>query len=328
MEEKRTDKNSNELLIFIYKHFKIFVYTAIIAGAGSIIISFLLPVLYESSAIVFPTATSTVSFSVNGNKEGAMSFGAEDQAQQLIQILKSGPMRNRIISEFDLAKDYDIDTNAASFNYKLGKAYDNHISYSRTQYGSILISVLDKKPKVAAKIANRIVLLIDTVTNNIIKERTVPAFKINKRKLYQLKDEQKTLNTQIDSLSKLGVVDKKSRVELYKSLNTSKDASTNNYIKKQIEVNQKYGSQYDALVGLRTYRTENITNQEVSYEQAESDAHEEFIHKFVVQKASPSDKKAKPKRAIIVLVSTFSVLILVLIVLLIRDRIKEIKQAL
>lgn len=327
MEKETPAKNRNELLIFIYKHRKIFILTGVIAFIGSVIVSLLLTVLYESTAIVFPTATSTVSFSpINNGKVGAMSFGEEEQAQQLIQILKSGPMRSRIIGEFNLAKDYDIDTAASSFHFKLGKAYDEHISFNHTQYGSIMISVLDKNPENAAKIANRIVELIDTLSNNIIKERTVPAFQINKRKLKQLELEQEHLTQRIDSLARLGVIGKKSRVELYKTLNSARTASEREYIQKQIEINQKYGAKYDALVGLSEFRTENITNMEVSYEQAESNAHEEFVHKFVVQKASPSDKKAKPKRSIIVIVSTTVALIFVLMILLIRDRIKEIKQ--
>jgi len=77
---------------------------------------------------------------------------------------------------------------------------------------------------------------------------------------------------------------------------------------------------------LREFRIEKMTDQEVSYEQAESDALENFNHKFVVESAVPSDKKAKPKRLIIVLVFTFSSLVLAFIILLIRDRIRIIKH--
>lgn len=327
MENKRGNNNTNELLVFIYKHRKVFFFTGLIAGVGSIIISLLLPVLYQSTAIVFPTATSTVSFNAMSNaKSSSMDFGEEEQAQQLIQILKSGPLRNQIIKEFDLAKNYEIDTATKSFNYKLGQAYDDHISFNHTQYGSIMISVLDKQPKIAANIANRIVQLIDTAMNKVIKERTVPAFIINKRKLHQLEVEQKQLTTQIDSLAQLGVIGKESRAELYKSYNSAKSEMAKKYIQKQIDINKSFGAKYDALVELREFRTENISDQEVSYEQAESNAHENFIHKFVVQNATPSDRKAKPKRSIIVIVTTFVSLVFVLILLLIRDRFIQIKK--
>ncbi|RFC54649.1 Wzz/FepE/Etk N-terminal domain-containing protein [Brumimicrobium aurantiacum] len=328
MEKKKSDQGANELLVFSYKNRKILIFTGLIAGVISIIISLMLPVLYESNAIVFPTATSTVSFNAQSNaKASSMDFGEEEQAEQLIQILQSSPLRNRIIEKFDLAKVYEIDPEEESYHHKLGKAYESHIHFERTRYGSINISVLDKSPQLAADIANKIVQLIDTVKNDLIKERTIPAFEINKRKLEQLKASQERLNKEMDSLSKLGVVDSESRSGLFAALNESKTTEDKAFFKKQIEVNLKYGSRYDALSDLREYRTEKLTDHEVSYEQAESDALENFNHKFVVESAVASDKKAKPKRMIIVLVFTFAAVILMFIALLIRDRFKTVKQA-
>ncbi len=328
MEKNKSDHNTNELLVFTYKNRKTLLLTGIIAGIGSVIVSLLMPVLYESNAIVFPTATSTVSFNAQSNaKASSMDFGEEEHAEQLIQILQSSPLRNRIIEKFDLAKVYDIDPKADGYHHKLGKAYQSHIHFERTRFGSINISVLDESPQLAADIANKIVQLIDTVKNDLIKERTIPAFEINKRKLNQLKESQEQLNREMDSLSQMGVIDAKSRSILFSALNEAKTAEDKAFFKNQIEVNLKYGSRYDALADLREFRIEKMTDQEVSYEQAESDATENFNHKFVVESAVPSDKKAKPKRLIIVLVFTFASLVLVFISLLIRDRIKSVKHS-
>jgi uncharacterized protein involved in exopolysaccharide biosynthesis len=64
----------------------------------------------------------------------------------------------------------------------------------------------------------------------------------------------------------------------------------------------------------------------VSYEQAESDANANFNHKFVVERAVVADRKEKPKRMIIVLVSTVGGFLFGLFFLLIRQRIKELQQ--
>ncbi|RYM33060.1 hypothetical protein ERX46_13495 [Brumimicrobium glaciale] len=328
MEKTKSDQNTNELLVFTYKNRKILFFTGIIAGIISIIVSLILPVLYESNAIVFPTATSTVSFNAQSNaKASSMDFGEEENAEQLIQILQSSPLRNRIINKFDLAKVYDIDPKEDGYHHKLGKAYEGHIHFERTRFGSINISVLDESPQLAADIANKIVQLIDTVKNDLIKERTVPAFEINRRKLDQLKASQEQLNTEMDSLSQLGVIDALSRSSLFAALNESKTAEDKAFFKNQIDVNLKYGSRYDALSDLREFRIEKMTDQEVSYEQAESDAVENFNHKFIVESAVASDKKAKPKRMIIVLVFTLASIILMFIALLIRDRIRTVKYS-
>ncbi|HZH87362.1 MAG TPA: Wzz/FepE/Etk N-terminal domain-containing protein [Brumimicrobium sp.] len=327
MENKKSEHNTNELLVFTYKNRKILLLTGLIAGVISVVISLLLPVLYESNAIVFPTATSTVSFNPLSNaKASSMDFGEEENAEQLIQILQSSPLRNKVIKEFDLAKVYDIKPDDKSYYYKLGKAYNSHIRFERTRFGSINISVLDESPQLAADIANKIVQLIDTVKNELIKERTIPAFEINKRKLEQLKMAQESLNSEMDSLSQLGVIDAKSRSSLFAALNESKTSEDKAFFKNQIDVNLKYGARYDALSDLREFRIEKMTDQEVSYEQAESDALENFNHKFVVESAVASDKKAKPKRLIIVLIFTFAALILMFIALLIRDRVRTIKH--
>lgn len=327
MEEKKTNKATNELMVFLWKKRKTLLFTGVIAGAVSIVISFLLPVLYESNAIVFPAATSTVSFSEQRNaKANSMDFGEEEHAEQLIQILKSSRIRNRVIDRFNLPEVYEIDPKDDNFYHKLGKAYENHISFERTRYGSIDISVLDKDPQLAADIANKIVQLIDTVKNELIKERTLPAFEVNKRKLDQLNAEQRRLIAEMDSLSAMGVVNAEARANLFSALNESKTAEDKQFFKEKIDVNLKYGARYDALADLREFRIEKLTEQEVAYEQAESDAREDFNHKFVVEWAVPSDKKAKPKRSIIVIMITFSTVFLMIIILLIRQRLQEIKK--
>ena len=69
-----------------------------------------------------------------------------------------------------------------------------------------------------------------------------------------------------------------------------------------------------------------IEDFKVSYEQAESDANANFNHKFVVERAVVADRKEKPKRMIIVLVSTIGGFLFGLFFLLIRQRIKELQQ--
>lgn len=328
MRKSNSDHNTNELLVFTFKNRKTLILTGVIAGVISVVVSLFLPVLYESNAIVFPTATSTVSFNPQVSlKAGSMDFGEEENAEQLIQILESGPMRNRVIQEFDLGKVYDIQPTASNYYYKLKKKYEERISFRRTRYGSINISVLDREPERAAEITNTIVSLIDTLMNELIKERTVPAFEINKRKLNQLKSELDGLNNELDSLSNLGVVDSKARASLIEVLNEAKSSADKDVIRNQIDINQKLGVRYDALVELREFRAKKMTELEVSYDQAESDATEIINHKFVVEQGYAADKKAKPKRAIVVLVSTIAAVVFMFIALLIRDRMREIKLA-
>ena len=298
-----------------------------IAGVIALVISMFLTPMFKSTAIVFPAATSTVSFSEQRNaKASSMDFGEEEQAEQLIQILKSSRIRNVIVDRFDLMKHYDIDMDDENKYYKLGKAWEQHIQFERTRYGSIQIDVWDADRELAAVIANKIVDLIDTVKNEMVRERTVPAFEINQRKRDMLEKEKDGLTAQLDSLSAIGVVSTESRANLFQAYNEANNAADKAFFKEQIDVNLKHGAAYDGLVMLRDERIVKLTKFEDAYEQAESDANALFNHKFIVEPAVVADKKDKPKRMIIALLSAIGAFVFIIFLILIRDRLAELKQ--
>jgi LPS O-antigen subunit length determinant protein (WzzB/FepE family) len=297
-----------------------------IAAIVSIVVSFLITPLYLSTAIVFPAASGNVSFDAQRNvKAAAMDFGEEEQAEQLVQILQSSRIKDRIVNKYNLLADYEISENDPNKYYKLNKAYYGNFSFNRTRFGSIQIDVLDKNPKKAAAMANDIVDLIDTVKNEMIRERTVPAFEINLRKKKQMEHERDSLLTRLEDLAQLGVLPNDVRATLYQALVDSKSTAEKAEIQRKIDVNTKYGSVYDGLEYQRNEKIVKIEDFRVSYEQAESDANAKFNHKFVVEKAVVADRKEKPKRMIIVLVSTIGGFIFGLFFLLIQQRLKELK---
>ena len=320
------EKERQNLLIYIWKKRKILVMVSGIAGVVGLIVSLLMTPIFRSTAIVFPAATSTVSFSEQRNaKAAAMDFGEEEQAEQLVQILSSSRIRDKIIQEFDLMKHYNIDENDANKYYKLVKTYNDNFLYVRTRYGSIQIDVLDRDAKLAADMANKIVDLIDTVKNNMVAERTWPAFEINKRKKEQLEKEREELVHRLDTLSAMGVMSLDGRTELFQALVNAGGADKAD-IKKIIDVNIKYGSTFDALDFSLKEKITQLELFKVSYEQAESDAYAIFNHKFVVERAVVADKKDKPKRLIIVLLATIGAFVFTLFTLLISDRLNELKK--
>jgi tyrosine-protein kinase Etk/Wzc len=312
------------LIQFIWKNKKpIFIITGF-AAIVSIVVSFLITPMYLSSAIVFPAASGNVSFDAQRNvKAAAMDFGEEEQAEQLVQILQSSRIKDRIVKKYHLLADYEISENDPNKYYKLNKAYYGNFSFNRTRFGSIQIDVLDKDPKKAADMANDIVDLIDTVKNEMIRERTIPAFQINLRKKKQMEHERDSLLTRLEDLAQLGVLPNDVRATLYQALVDSKSAAEKAEIQRKIDINTKYGSVYDGLEYQRNEKIVKIEDFRVSYEQAESDANAKFNHKFVVEKAVVADRKEKPKRMIIVLVSTIGGFIFGLFFLLIQHRVKE-----
>jgi uncharacterized protein involved in exopolysaccharide biosynthesis len=322
-------KNASEGLIqFIWINRKKLMLFTFAAAVISGVVAFLMTPLYLSTAVVFPAATSSVSFSEQRNaKAAAMDFGEEEQAEQLVQILQSSRIRDKVVSEFELMKHYEIDSKGANKYFKLNEAYNNHISFNRTRFGSIRIDVLDENPALAAKIANKIVDLIDTVKNEMIAERTVPAFKVNERKLAQMKRDRDAILRKLDSLADLGVIALDVRSNLFQAYVDSKNPEDRAELKKKIDVNMKYGAMYDGLEYMRNEKIVKIEDFNISYEQAESDANTKFNHKFIVERAVKADKKEKPKRSVIILVSTVAVFFIGLFSLLLWEKYKELRAS-
>lgn len=321
------DKERQNLLVFIWKKRKILMITSGIVMACSIVVSLLLTPVFRSTAVVFPAATSTVSFSEQRNaKAASMDFGEEEQAEQLVQILQSSRIRDKIVEQFDLMKHYNISPSDPNKHFKLVEKYNDHFLFVRTRYGSIQIDVLDREPQRAADMANKIVDLIDTVKNEMIRERTLPAYEINKRKKEQMEDDREFVLAKLDSLAELGVVSLEGRTNLFQAYVDSKSAQEKAEIKKTIDVNLKHGSLFDGLEFIRNEKIMKLEEFMVSYEQAESDANTAFNHKFIVERAVVADKKDKPKRMIIVLLATIGSFVFMVFALLINERIKELKK--
>ena len=328
MNEEVTLKDERQnLLVYIWVKRKLIFLITGIAAVVSLVVSLLLTPIYRSTAVVFPAATSTVSFSEQRNaKAASMDFGEEEHAEQLVQILQSSRIRDKIVADFDLMKHYAISPTDPNKHYKLVKKYGDNFLFVRTRYGSIQIDVLDRDPELAADMANRIVDLIDTVKNQMIAERTWPAFEISKRKKEQLERDRDSVLRRLDSLSSLGVMSLDGRTNLFQAYVDAKNPVEKAEIKKTIDVNMRFGSQFDGLEFIRNEKIMQLEQFQVAYEQAESDANAQFNHKFVVERAVVADKKDKPKRLIIVLLGTIGAFLFSIFTLLINDRLRELKK--
>lgn len=325
MENSQPDlvQSQQTLLRFLLSKRKPIIIISSVICLGSIVVSLLMTPLYLSTAIVFPAATSSVSFSEQRNaKSAAMDFGEEEQTEQLVQILQSSRIRDKIVHQFDLMKHYGIAATDINKNYKLTNEYNGHFSFERTRYGSIKIDVLDEDPKLAAAMANKIVDFIDTVKNDMILERTIPAFEVNRRKKAQMERERDSVLNCLDSLANLGVIALDVRSNLFQAYVDSKNPADRAELKRKIDVNMKYGAKYDGLEYIRNEKTVKLEDFRISYEQAESDANTKFNHKFVVEQAVVADRKEKPKRMIIVFMATISGVVLSIFSLLFIEKFK------
>jgi len=144
--------------------------------------------LYKSYTILYPTTTYSVSKAIM-NTNGLiyvdpLEIGEEAQTEQMMQILNSGIIRDKIIEKYDLLNHYGISKNAEFKQAKLIKSYENRIKIRRTEYNSVKIVVLDTDPEMAANIANDIAELFDETMNEMQREIASRALEIAGNEYY------------------------------------------------------------------------------------------------------------------------------------------------
>lgn len=315
MSQNNTDTfDSTNLLIFLLKWKMPLIILCVVAAVVSSAVALIIQEKYKSVVVMFPAATNSLSKALiaenNAGKYDVMSFGEEEQAEQMLQVLNSDEIRNRICKKYDLLKHYDIDPNEPYAKTMLYEEYDGNISFQRTKFQSVEIKVMDHSPDTAAKIANDIASLVDTVMNRMQKQRALKAFKIVEAEYNELVSFMNEMNDSLTVLRKLGVNDYESQVEMYTQEYSKALASGNQRgikaIEEKMEVLSEYGSAYVQLSASIEFQSERLATMRMKYKEAKVDATAEIPYKFVVNSAFAAEKKSYPIRWLIVVVSTFS----------------------
>jgi len=304
---------------------------SIIAFVVSGIVAFQLTPLFKSSVVLFPAPSTSISqslISTSNSYKSESVFGEEEEVEQILQVLKSDEIRDRIIQKYNLWEHYDIDSLEVSYpRDKMMKKFEDRIHFGRTEYMAVEIEVFDAVPDMAANIANELASLVDSAMNKMEKFRAQEAFAIveyeYKSKVTQLKNIEDSLAT----IMAKGVYDFESQSEVFNKAYADALASGNTNgaarIKRELDTLAKYGSAYVSLRDFLFNEKEQLSLLNAKYKEAKVDAEQILTHYYVVNKAFKSDKKAKPKRLVIILISTIATFIFAFVVLVILDLLRD-----
>ncbi|MCX6233996.1 MAG: Wzz/FepE/Etk N-terminal domain-containing protein [Bacteroidetes bacterium] len=336
MAEKFTEEkdfDSSNFILFLIVWRKPVLIISILAFVLSVIFSspwFITP-LYKSTVVMYPTSVSSISKALlsetYGGKEDILAFGEDEQTEQMLQILNSNRIRDRIIQKFDLMKHYNIDPNSRFKLTKLYDQYESNITYRRTEYNAVKIIVLDKDPQLAANIANDISNLLDSVKIDMQKQRAIKGFKIVKAEYLQRMDEIQQMEDSLTELRKKGVHDYETQAEMINQQLAIEIAKNNTSgiraLERKLDTLAKYGGPYVSLRDALEHEKKQFSVLKTKYEEAKVDAEEELPQKFVVSSAYSAEKKSYPLRWLIVLVSTVSAFLVTLLVIITIDNVTK-----
>lgn len=334
-----TEKNQSinfdsiSFLAFLYQKRKIILSITLAAALISAVVSLLIPNKYKSTVILFPTTTGSIAKALiaeqRTGKDDILQLGEEEQAEQMLQILYSDKITNAIIQKFDLMNHYKIDSTSKYKYTELKKEYESNITFKRTEYMSVRIDVLDTDPQMAADIANEIARLYDEVKNEMLKERAVQAFNLVEK---EYNDFLALIKSQEDSLAKImsyGVFDYESQSEMlmeqYAIALSKNDMGAANRIQDKLDVLAKYGAAYMSLREKLDNERKNLAVLKAKYDEAKVDAEQSMTHKFVVNYATPAEKKSYPVRWLIVTVSSVASFLLSIFLIVVLEQFQRIK---
>ena len=314
-----TEFNSENLFHIIWKFKKPIIILSFLTTIVSAIVSLLMEEKYLSTVIMYPAKANSLNLSGQNYFPGQeiTSFGEDEDAEQMLQVLNSSSIKGYIVQKYDLFKHYEIEDNAEFRYTELDREYNNNILFKRTKFGSVQISVYDRSPDTAALIANDIAELYDKKQNEMIQDRARVAYQKIGEKIKTIENDIKLINDSIRQLS-MGNISRKQLGEVMKE-----DAT----LPTEVADNEMYNlSVFSSVYGRIKVKNEALEGLEKAYQQAEADANLNISHKFIVEPAYAAEKKAKPVRWIIVVVSTIVTALFSIVLIIILEKIKQLKQ--
>jgi uncharacterized protein involved in exopolysaccharide biosynthesis len=325
--------DSGSILFFIYKWRIPLGVITLIAIVLSFVFSspmFITP-KFRSAVIMYPSASSSISKALlterSGQRYDILDFGQDSQTEHMLQILNSSRIRNRVVDRFNLMDHYGIEESHRYRQTRLQREYENNISFRRTEFMAVRISVLDKDPQMATDIANYIALLVDSVRNNMQKAIAVPGFHIVEQQYIQLQNEITVKQDSLSKLRELGIHEYESQSEMLNQQLAVEIARNNrpaiNALEAKLDILSKYGGAYVSLRDQLVNDNRQLSILKIRYEEARVDAEQQLPFKFVVEEAVKAEKKSYPIRWLIMVLSTIGALLAGVIAILLVENFRD-----
>jgi capsular polysaccharide biosynthesis protein len=329
------DQGSFDLVLFLWARRRLIIGVTLLAMITGLVAAFVITPQYKSEVIMFPAITQSASKALlneqSTGRDDILALGDEEDSEQLMQILHSDKVRDRVAQVFDLFTVYKIDPESKHKNTELREAYNDHIKFEYTKFSSVRVQVMDEDPQRAADIANFISDQVDTVWKEMARERAEKGFNLVRSKVEQLEADIRAMGDSMRVLRELGVHDYHTQTERYNeylgAAIVKGDQRAVKEFEERFKVLAQYGGAYVTLQDRLFNETKRLSILRMKLEQAQADLESDLPHKFVVNKAQPADKKSYPVRWLVVAISTIAGFLLALLLIVAQVNIQKIRTA-
>lgn len=344
-----------DIVALLFRWRKWLIVVPFVAAILAAAISLTLPNYYKASTLYYPASPDLAAPAPLGEQATKKYiYGSAHDLDRLITISKSKEVRNYLSKTFNLYEHYEIDPQGEKARHKLYLKLNKLFRIEKTKYDAVSLSVEDKDPTFAAKMANVARDHIDELSQNVIKstqEKQVITYRTNidqKQIFYdQLMDSlnrsRKKYN--IFNTASQGEAFGSSIVELegkYQNVSAQIDYLKNSAApqdsililkgkKRGLEMQleklnsgiKSYNQGYEIIVSLERQLMDfgqqlNIDKQRLA--QIESAFNGTVSSLLVFEQAEEPEMKSRPKRSILVIGIAFLTFILMALWLLIKDQ--------
>jgi capsular polysaccharide biosynthesis protein len=287
--------NNTNLLNIIRKWKWHLLILSVVAAVVSLIVSspMITTPRFRSVAVVYPS--------------NIKPYSDESETEQMLQWLTSKDVRDSVMIKYNLPAHYGIDSGYKYFSSTMAYLYDKFVKISKTQFESIEITVLDRDPVMAKNIVDAIIDFTNKKIMSMHHEKYVEVVQtmdrvlaIKKHEIDSVKAEMHTLTSTYGIYEILGQSQEITRGELRTVSGGGGGINTREVEKLKEGMREKGGDLW-----FLTNRLEDLANEYselmLKNDIAVFDANKQFTFINVVSPAKVADKKAYPKRLLIMI---------------------------
>jgi uncharacterized protein involved in exopolysaccharide biosynthesis len=263
---------------------------------------------FKSYAVIYPV--------------NLLPYGQESPTEQLIQLLQSSDVRDRMIKDFNLYDRYKIDTvnNAHPRTEVIGDFEDN-VSVNKTEYESVMITIYDHDPNVASAMVDSMIQYVNYKARELQRGKTREILAIELLRMEFKKQEMDSLERTADEYrDKYGILDYNEQVKEYsRGYANGLDHGSQKAIsesKHMLDLLADKGGEF-VEINDRLWKTRaNYLDYKLNVENYKKDLIKNWSYENIVTPPIPADKKTFPIRWLIVVASVSASVFLAFLILL------------
>lgn len=328
MSKSQTDfsLNGTSIVKSFWNHRKAIILVTLIACVTSLVVSFFIPQKFKATAILIPQSANTSAKDIFlPEKSTSIShFGSEKEVELLLQTLSSSTLRKEVIAKENLVEHYGLDPSSSRSQFVAERIFSKeNVSFSRSEYRTVKITVYDRDTEKAAQIGNTIIVIADSLVKKMKRDLLEKAL-VDAKKLYAKALDQ--YNQDYDSLQEYvnkGIMDismqSKELTKVYAQTLASGDRNSIKRVENYLSLFQEHGTGFIKYQRSTDRKEDYLADFQKNILFLELEVEETSPNAFVVDWATPTTRKSKPKKIEIVLISSLSVFFFAIFIAILMD---------